>query len=108
MTAQQIIDQADKLHLAAVDTALQRSWLQDLQLQVWQEVLCACSDAPPKPQADTPLLIDAPYTDVYVYYLLKQGALQFGDLEQYNQYQVLFSSRYREFASWYLRNHKVK
>ena len=107
MTAQQIINQADKLHLAQVDADLQLQWLQDLQLQVWQEVLSKCENAPQKPQADTDLLIEDPYTDVYVYYLLRQGALQFGDVEQYNQYQALFSSRYREFAAWYLRSHRV-
>lgn len=104
MSFLEIIAQADKLQAAAVDADLQRKWLQDLQLQVWQEVFCACEDAPSEP--GTELLIQAPYQDVYVYYLLRQGALLFGDMEQYNQYQLLFASRYREFAAWYLRNHK--
>ena len=108
MSFLEIIAQADKLHSGPVEEQLQLYWLQDLQLQVWQEVLCACEAAPAKPTEDSPLLIEAPYQDVYVYYLLRQGALASGDMEQYNQYQTLFSSRYREFASWYLRTHKVK
>ena len=108
MSFLEITQQADKLQPSAVDEELQLAWLQALQLQVWQEVLCACEAAPAKPTAESQPLIQAPYQDVYVYYLLRQGALQFGDMEQYNQYQLLFASRYREFAAWYLRNHKVK
>ena len=108
MTQQQIIAQAEAIQPALVEQIVQEGWIQDLQLQIWQEVLCACEDAPEKPQPGAPLLIAPPYTDLYVYHLLRQGALVAGDTEQYNQYLLLFSSRYREFAAWYLRNHKPK
>ena len=109
MTMEQIAQRAQGLLSSPVNRGLQEQWLQDLELQVWQEVFCACADAPAKPEPawDAPMLIEAPYTDVYVYHILRQEALLVGDMEQYNQYLLLFSSRYREFAAWYLRNHRV-
>lgn len=107
MTREEVLGQAEAMLSAPVDMALQEGWLQDLELQVWQEVFCACEDAPAQPEAGEDLLIGAPYQDVYVYHLLQKAALLYGDTEQYNQYLLLFSGRYREFASWYLRTHRV-
>ena len=101
-----IMEQAAAMLPAPVEEALQKAWLEALELQVWQEVFCPCEDAPPKPSGDDTLLIQPPYTDIYVYHILRQEALLHGDIEQYNQYQLLFASRYREFAAWYLRNHR--
>lgn len=106
MTVQEILGQTEKMLSAPVEEALQKSWIYDLELQLWQEVFCACEDAPGKPAMGDALLVDAPYQDVYVYHILQKEALLHGDTEQYNQYTLLFSSRYREFSAWYLRNHK--
>ena len=106
MTVQEVLEQAAILLPAPVEEALQKAWLQALELQVWQEVFCACENPPKTPSGGDTLLISAPYQDVYVYHILRQEALLHGDIEQYNQYQLLFASRYREFTAWYLRNHK--
>ena len=54
---------------------------------------------------DTVLLIDDPYSDVYLKYLAMKKDLYYSDIARYNNNLALFSVAYLDFQNYYNSNH---
>lgn len=57
---------------------------------------------------DTPLIIPAPFEDLYLYHLEAQMDYCNQELTKYNNAAAMFGARWEAFTGWYNRNHLYK
>lgn len=101
---------------------IKRTWLTNVFWQVVTEIIDRSEDAKDHSEyeldktsvgkevvaMDTDLLVDEPYDELYVYYMMAQVALAYGETDDYNSYMILFNDTFDAFAKHYRRNHKPK
>ena len=56
-------------------------------------------------ELDVQLLAEAPYDDIYVYYLLAMIDFYNREPENYNNSYMMFNEKYNDFAKWWQRTH---
>lgn len=114
MTVSQALALGEKVGCAPATQQEMLDWLSHLDQQVYLEIHSRFQPAPapftPYDHTTDPaavLSIAPPFDDCYWMYLAKEMALAAGDLELYNQYLLLFASRFGEYAAWYCRSHRA-
>jgi len=113
MTIQEAIDELDALKPNSYTAAQKIKWLSDIDLLAYNEILSTHEDAPETAftgyasVADTAtrLLIPAPYTDVYRWYLESRVDLANAETGKYNNSITLFNNAYLTFTDRYNREH---
>ena len=122
MTAVELIVKLDKLKANDIDVDIKRTWLTNVFWQVVTEIIDKAEDAKPHSdyemttasagskvvKMDTDLLVDEPYDELYVYYMMAQIDLAYDETDKYNKHMMLFNSAFQTFAKHYRRNHKPK
>lgn len=116
MTIKQAITRADLDRRNDISEIEKVGFLSELDLKIKNAVLDHYTDSGifgefkgydienPK----TELLVQEPYTDIYLYWLRAKVALLDGDLEQYNNWNGLFQSAYSNFFNYYHKTHTRK
>ena len=121
MTAVELIVKLDKLKANDIAVDIKRTWLTNVFWQVVTEIIDKAEDAKPHSEykmtsllgskvvdMDTDLLVEEPYDELYVYYLMAQIDLAYDETDKYNKHMMLFNSAFQTFAKHYRRNHKPK
>lgn len=57
--------------------------------------------------ADTPLLVPAPYDDVYALYIAAQIDFFNKEYNNYNNSALMFAERLDQYKAWYIQRHKA-
>lgn len=89
------------------------AWLSRLDMRVHKEIIQRHegdtgefegykSDTPP----DTPLLVPAPYDEMYLRWLEAQADYANGEIDRYNNSISLFNSIYSDYERFYRRGHR--
>lgn len=95
------------------------TWLTDVFWRVVNEIIDKSENAKPHSEyefrekagmkvvtPDTDLLVEAPYDELYVYYLMAQLDLAYGETDKYNKHIILFDDAFNAFAKYYRQKHK--
>ena len=113
MTINDAIAKVDALKPNTYEDAVKVSWLSDLDGRIYLEcirtheggedvVMPAYDDAV---DMDTELLVQEPYSDLYVKYLAAQIDYHNAEFGRYGNSMVMFNASLDDFYSWYTRTH---
>ena len=87
-------------------------WLSSHDGQVWENVCKRYEGAGTMPSYDedtdreaTALLIDAPWDDIYIDYLVMRIDLAHHDIDRYNNEAAVYASKRADWSNWYNRTH---
>lgn len=113
MTIREAIDRADALRPNMISDTEKRLWLAQLDGAVRKQIHHRHENSQEEPavgadqeQEDgTRLLVDEPYTSVYLYWLMAQADLALGELQRYNNDMMLYNMALTEYAVDYKREH---
>ena len=116
MTVYEAINRAVALRPSEVSRDTMVLWLSALDGKIWTEIVSQYEDHTPETmpvydgdddteEAETALLVPAPYDLLYVDYLVMRIDLENDDYERYNNRAIQFNSEYREYVDWYNREH---
>ena len=116
MTILEAITRADLIRPNELDPAVKLRWLSTLDGQIHAELLSAHSGAPGPFRGydeetelrSTRLLVEHPYDELYLCYLLMRIDLEHGELDRYNNDAAEFNRLWQSFASHYCRRHAPK
>ena len=115
MTIRQAIDLADEIRPSELSGAIKLHWLSALDGELQTDLFSQYEQAPDTAapyDADTDpgtaLLVDWPFDDLYVRYLVMCTDLANGDLERYNNDAVYYNRILRSFVTHYARTHTPK
>lgn len=106
MTIAQAIAACDRLHPNQFDAADKIKWLSELDGRIAGEIHASYEgmdaefagyavDAPP----DTPLLVGAPYDDIYVKYLSSQVDFYNNEADRYNNSAAMYNALWQAYAA---------
>lgn len=112
------ISEAQALRPSEIQRSMMIRWLSALDGQLWQEIVSKyipdddTPDTMPEydPSAthtnpDTVLMVQAPYDEMYIDYLVMRIDLINADYERYNNGAVRFREEWQAYVDWYNRNH---
>ena len=119
MTVYEAVSKAKEMRPSEVTDEQMANWLSALDGQIWEEVVSQYDDreeAEPIEYTDgdvddtvrTEMLVQHPYDDMYVAYLIMRIDLYNADYERYNNEAVLFNEIWQRYTNWYNRNHVHK
>lgn len=104
MTIGEAIDRADYICENAYDDKTKREWLSHLDGLIAKNILGTefngYSDATPP---DEELLVEHPFDEIYVHWLLSKIHLANQELEQYNNAATVYGEWYQNFARHHQR-----
>lgn len=114
MTVKEAITQTDLLKPNQYDEKTKTAWLSVLDGNIWNEVFSYHEEgetpAPyqyPQDAAKT-LLVEEPYSDLYVKYLSAQIDYANAEYGRYNNAMTLYNAIYAAFQSYYRLHHLPK
>lgn len=113
MTLAEAIARADALRPNSFEYARKVEWLSALDGAVTAEIIntheggewVRFSEYTESTPPETPLLIPAPYDEVYLRHLEAQMDYANGEFERYNNSNAMYTALYGAFASYYNRTH---
>ncbi len=116
MTVYEAVSMAQQMRPSEVSVAQLVQWLAALDGQIWVEIVSQYEghvpDAMPTygPQdadseEETYLMVEPPYDEMYVTYLIMRIDLYNADYERYNNEAVPYNEQYLAFVNWYNRAH---
>jgi len=119
MTVYEAVSKAQEMRPSEVTVAQLVQWLAALDGQIWTEVVSQYDGHVPDTmpvygeqdadsEEETELMVEAPYDDMYVAYLIMRIDLYNADYERYNNEAVLFNEIWQRYVNWYNRNHTHK
>ena len=109
------ISAAEELRPSEVTRAQMIRWLSALDGQIWTEIIKNYDGFTPSTMpiygdsdehTDTVLLVEAPYDELYVDYLVMRIDLNNADYERYNNEAVQFNTQYKAWENTYNREHR--
>ena len=109
-TINQVISELQKKKRHIYADAEVAGWISRLDCEIARGVR-RMDEAPDRrfPQdGDVPLLVDAPYDDVYLLYCAAQIDYFNAELDAYAGSAAMFNSRFEEFAKDHMRRHRPK
>ena len=112
LTAQDIIDRVDDLEPNYYNDEYKLSWLQEVELLLWQEVYSTHAGAedmeePGDIEADTELQVPQPYgRDIYENWVKAKISQANGESGRYNEYITLYYNAWQQFANYWNRTHR--
>ena len=117
MTIDTVITQTDSLHPNQYDREQKIKWISDLDGQVYNEILMTCgADSVESPAAGfagydgdtagtTELLVPYPYSDVYIWYIIRNMDLYNNEIARYNNSNAMYNNAYLTYSDYYTRRH---
>ena len=112
MTIREAIEQTDALKDNQYTQEQKIGWLSQLDGYVFKEIILTHeNDGTPfsgfnsETDPDTELLVPAPYTDVYRWFLESRIDLANGELAKYNNSVSLYNNAYLTYFDYYNRTH---
>lgn len=114
MTVREAVEKTDALYPNVFSFSQKAFLLEQLDSKVYYEILkkYADCDAVFKGEylsdADAKLLIDCPFEDIYIKYLVMQFDIINSDITRYQNSAALFNTEYLDFIRCYNRNHRIK
>jgi hypothetical protein len=114
MTIKEVIDYVDSINPNDMTREEKINILSDLDLSLYNDVISNYKDAPSfngyNPEEideDTKLLVKAPYSDMYKFYLNAQVYLLHQEINYYNNNMEIFNDLYSKFIAFYNRTNKT-
>lgn len=119
MTVQEALDITDEMKPNMMSETLKLRYLTEIEDLIWDEIISKHEDAPEgieeKPtysdletEGDTELIIEDPYSMVYVYWLMSKIDIQNQEDARYNIDRAHFENAYETMSDWWTRNHMPK
>ena len=113
MKISEILSRVDNLKPNDYEEPEKIRWLSELDMQIKKEVLDTYVGAEKivfsgyeDASKEKELLVNAPFDEMYLYYLFAKIDWFNGEFSKYNANITMFNSIYENFQSWYIRNHK--
>ena len=81
-------------------------WINTLEGMISREVM---QTNPPEyfpGDADTPLLVDHPFDDLYGLYVMAMIDFHNREFDHYNNTVSVFQNKYDQYKAWYIRSHE--
>ena len=118
MTINELITEVDDLKGNQFGDAQKIKWINEVEGRILEEILKKreLDEGMELPEfveydentnMDTELLVPAPYTDLYKYYLFSMIDLNNEEYDRYQNTAVLFNNSYQQFANYWYRTHKA-
>lgn len=116
MKIQDVLARVDELKPNKFSEEQKVRWLSNLELIAYEQVVRwhkDCEHLKPKPydpasDIDAELMIEDPWSEVYVHWLCAQIDYYNGDLGRYQNSAVSYNSAFTAWANWFHRNHESK
>ncbi len=115
MTIGEAVGRCDRLKPNGYDREDKIRWLSDLDGAAVREIFSVHEGQSPdfdgygpETPEETPLLIPAPYEEVYVKYLFAQIDFHNAEFARYNNSAAMFQMAYNAFADAYNRTHRPR
>lgn len=111
-TINDVITEVDELKPNVYDDELKIKWLKDLDLRIYDEIILSHQnqeitiDSDTEYDVNTELIADAPYSELYKFYLFAQIDFFNNETERYANSMIMFNQKYRDFAAYYNRTHR--
>lgn len=114
MTIQEAIARVDSLKPNQYKHPEKVAWLSDVDGKIYTEVISKRENTEGiewKPYTENTdvslkLLVDDPYTEVYIYYLCAKIDWYNGEYDRYNNDMTAFNQAYQESVTNYVKGHK--
>lgn len=100
----EVIARVDAVRPNIYDAVTKGRWIANLEGMIARTVLD--QDVPEylvPEDIDVPLLVGAPYDDVYDLYVMSMIELMNKEYDHYNNAAAVFQSRLQEYKEWYIR-----
>jgi hypothetical protein len=105
-TMNKVIEHVDRMNPNVFTDDDKYEWIRTLEGLVAHEVLQEEAPAYHLPDdADVPLLVQAPYDDIYRLYVTSMIYLHNREYDHYNNAVLVFQQRYEQYKAWYIQNH---
>jgi len=113
MTLKQAIQRFDSESPNTTDPLLKIQWLSYIDSLIHKNIILTHEHHfPPSfngydvfTPEDTVLLVPDPFSELYIFFLSMKNDILYSDTVRYNNSAALFNSAYREFESYYHKNH---
>lgn len=114
MTIQEALTSTDALKPNQYNDEMKISWLSDLDLRIYKEIIEprggekteAFQGYNESTDTNTKLLVEEPYSQLYVLYLCSQIDFYNAEFTRYNNSAVAFNEAYESFFGYYNRTHR--
>ena len=104
-TMNKVIEHVDRMNPNVFTDDDKYEWIKTLEALVAHEVLQEEAPAYALPDdADTPLLVQSPYDDIYRLYVTAMIYLHNREYDHYNNAVMVFHERYEQYKAWYIRH----
>ena len=109
MTMNEVIEYVDRVKPNAYSNDDKYKWINTLEGLVSREVLRHEAPEYDLPEdADTPLLVPAPYDDMYHLYVSAMIDLYNREYDDYNNTVMVFQERLEQYKLWYIQTTPAK
>lgn len=114
MTVREAVEKTDALYPNVFSFSQKAFLLEQLDSKVYYEILKKYADCSVVfrgeylSDADIELLIDSPFEDIYIKYLVMQFDIINSDITRYQNSAALYNAEYLDFVKHYNRNHQIK
>ena len=109
MTAEQAIARADRLRPNVFSTSDKLLWLAGLDEKIRREILSGYEQPEDsgglREDGERPLLVAAPYDELYIHYLNAQMDYANGEFDRFNNANAMFEAVYSAFRNAYNASH---
>lgn len=106
MTMNQVIEELDKLKPNVYDEDTKYKWMARLDGMISTQVHGEELPEYTLPDdADMPLLVPAPFDDIYVLYCASMIDFHNREYSNYNNTALMFTERLDAYKAWYIQNH---
>lgn len=107
-TMNKVIEHVDRVNPNVFTDTDKYEWMKALDGLVAHEVMQEeAPDYSIPEDADTPLLVQSPYDDIYRLYVGAMIYLHNREYDHYNNAAMMFQQRYEQFKAWYIQNHST-
>lgn len=101
-----VLAHVDELEPNPYSDVVKASWLEELDGKLAVEVLRQEPPAYPPDRWDALLLVEAPYDNLYVHYVVAMVCYHNQEIDRYNNAMMMYQQSVGEFRKWYNREHR--
>ena len=113
MKVREILTEIDQTRPNAYTDGEKIQWLNTIEGRVFAEIMSKADDELywvfipfEEGQEERELVVPAPFTELYIFFLMSRIDFFNGDSGRYNDTMVLFNNAWDEFAAWYRETNK--
>jgi len=107
MTPNKVIEYVDRVKINMYTDEDKYTWMNTLEGLIVREVLGGEGSGLVFPDdADTELIVPAPYDDMYALYVMAMIDFHNREYDNYNNTVMVFKERLDQFKAWYVRNNR--